>query len=175
MARSDHPVLRGERVVLRALEERDADALAAIMAEPSVAKWWGEWDAARVRAELLDQDEDVVLAVEVGGELAGLVQWYEEHDPQYRHAALDISLGEAYQGQALGPEALRLAIAHLFEVRGHHRCTIDPAAANDRAIRAYTALGFKPVGVLRRYEQGPDGEWHDGLLMDLLADEFTAL
>jgi aminoglycoside 6'-N-acetyltransferase len=25
--------------------------------------------------------------------------------------------------------------------------------------------------VLRAYERGPDGRWHDGLLMDLLADE----
>jgi aminoglycoside 6'-N-acetyltransferase len=27
------------------------------------------------------------------------------------------------------------------------------------------------VGVMRRYERGPDGTWHDGLLMDLLPEE----
>jgi aminoglycoside 6'-N-acetyltransferase len=27
------------------------------------------------------------------------------------------------------------------------------------------------VGIMRQYERGPDGTWHDGLLMDLLADE----
>lgn len=32
-------------------------------------------------------------------------------------------------------------------------------------------VGFRPVGVMRRYERGADGDWHDGLLMDLLADE----
>jgi aminoglycoside 6'-N-acetyltransferase len=32
-------------------------------------------------------------------------------------------------------------------------------------------LGFKPVGVMRRYERAADGTWHDSLLMDLLADE----
>lgn len=32
--------------------------------------------------------------------------------------------------------------------------------------------GFRPVGVLRRYEHDADGTgWHDGLLMDLLAEE----
>ncbi|GAA4530723.1 GNAT family N-acetyltransferase [Amycolatopsis samaneae] len=36
-----------------------------------------------------------------------------------------------------------------------------------------SALGFRPVGVLRQYERGADGTWHDGLLMDLLADELT--
>jgi aminoglycoside 6'-N-acetyltransferase len=167
----DHPVLRGQRVVLRALEERDVDALTAIMAEPSVAKWWGEWDAARVRAELLGEVEETVLAIEVGGEVAGLLQYYEELDPQYRFASLDLSLGSAHQGQGLGPEALRLAIAHLIEARGHHRFTIDPALENENAVRAYAAVGFKPVGVLRRYEWAPEGGWRDGLLMDLLADD----
>ena len=55
--------------------------------------------------------------------------------------------------------------------RGHHRITIDPAAANSRAIRCYTGVGFRPVGVMRQYERGGDGRFHDGLLMDLLRGE----
>src|SRR5205807_1641697 len=47
----------------------------------------------------------------------------------------------------------------------------DPAAHNSRAIKAYERVGFKPVGFMRQYERGPAGEWHDGLLMDMLADE----
>ena len=35
-------------------------------------------------------------------------------------------------------------------------------------------VGFRPVGVMRRYERGPDGEWHDGLLMELLAEDLIA-
>ena len=31
----------------------------------------------------------------------------------------------------------------------------------------------RPVGVMRKCERGPDGTWHDGLLMDLLADDFV--
>ncbi|HEX2508373.1 MAG TPA: GNAT family protein [Miltoncostaeaceae bacterium] len=54
---------------------------------------------------------------------------------------------------------------------GHHRFTIDPAVANERAIRSYAAVGFRPVGVMRAYERGRDGAWHDNLLMDLLAGE----
>ena len=66
---------------------------------------------------------------------------------------------------------MRLVIAHLIAERGHHRFTIDPALANERAIRAYEAVGFRRVGVMRRYERGLDGTWHDSLLMDLLVDE----
>ena len=164
------PVLRGDRVTLRPVRDDDAGALLALLTEASVARWWHEWDAARVRRDLLEQDEEHVLVIEVGDELAGLLLVYEEPD-EYRHAALDVTLGAAHQGRGLGPEALRLAIRHLIDERGHHRFTIDPAVANERAIRAYAKLGFKPVGVLRRYELGPDGAWHDGLLMDLLAGE----
>ena len=33
-------------------------------------------------------------------------------------------------------------------------------------------VGFKPVGVMRRYERDANGkDWHDGLLMELLAGE----
>lgn len=31
--------------------------------------------------------------------------------------------------------------------RGHHRLTIDFAAANTAAIRCYRKVGFKPVGL----------------------------
>ncbi len=48
---------------------------------------------------------------------------------------------------------------------------IDPHVENARAIRAYEKIGFKPVGVRRRYVRGDDGMWHDSLLMDLLPEE----
>jgi aminoglycoside 6'-N-acetyltransferase len=34
-------------------------------------------------------------------------------------------------------------------------------------------VGFRPVGIMRQYERGTDGTFHDGLLMDLLRDELT--
>ncbi|MBV9422920.1 MAG: GNAT family N-acetyltransferase, partial [Solirubrobacterales bacterium] len=53
--------------------------------------------------------------------------------------------------------------------------TIDPAAANAAAIRAYEKAGFTRVGVMRGYERDVDGNgWHDGLLMELLAGEELA-
>lgn len=41
------------------------------------------------------------------------------------------------------------------------------------SARAYEKVGFRPVGVMRRYERGADGTWHDGLLMDFLADDVS--
>jgi aminoglycoside 6'-N-acetyltransferase len=71
----------------------------------------------------------------------------------------------------VGTDAVWTLARHLIADHGHHRLVIDPAADNAAAIACYRKVGFRPVGVMRRYEQGPDGDWHDGLLMDLLADE----
>jgi aminoglycoside 6'-N-acetyltransferase len=163
-------------VLLRAVQADDADRLEEILHEPDVSRWWGGYDAdpKRIVEEILEDRDAVSYALEANGELVGLIQYQEENTPDYRHASIDIFLATASQGRGLGSEALHLLARYLFEERGHHRLTIDPAAGNERAIRAYERVGFRPVGVMREYERGPDGSWHDGLLMDVLARELRA-
>jgi aminoglycoside 6'-N-acetyltransferase len=167
--------LIGRCFVLRLVRAGDAGRLEAILREPSVAAWWGgyEPDPKRLVHEILEDPDTVALVIDVDGEPIGLVQYEEENTPDYRHASIDMFVATDWQGRGLGTEALRLLARYLFEERGHHRLTIDPAAANERAIRAYERVGFRPVGVMRQYERGPDGIWRDGLSMDLLADELS--
>jgi aminoglycoside 6'-N-acetyltransferase len=166
--------LSGEHVVLRPPVGADVPPLAGILAHPDVAVWWGRWDGDRVRREFVDPgDESVPFAIELDGRVIGLIQYWEETDPDYRHAGIDVFLDPAWHGRGLGADAVRTLARYLFDVRGHHRLTIDPAADNHRAIRSYQRVGFRAVGVMRQYERGPDGTWHDGLLMDLLAEELT--
>jgi aminoglycoside 6'-N-acetyltransferase len=164
------PVLHGERLTLRPLTEEHLDRLVEIMSHPSVRRWWGTIEGPDALREDL-RHGDNAFAIEVDGAVAGWLGVAEENEPDFRHAALDIALGSEHQDRGLGSEALRTTIRWLIGERGHHRFTIDPAVANERAIRAYAAIGFRAVGVLRRYERGPEGEWEDGLLMDLLAEE----
>ena len=163
--------LHGTATVLRPVRPEDAEALAAILAEPDVARWWGRYDAERVRSELIAGDHSVVFAVEVDGEVVGSVQYFEEPAPDYRHASIDVFIGPKWHGQGLGTDAVRTLARYLVHDRGHHRLAIDPAVANERAIRTYQRVGFKPVGIMRSYERDADGQWHDCLLMDLLARE----
>lgn len=153
------------RVTLRRLTDVDRAILEPALSEPGVREWWG------TQLELDDQD---AFAIVVDGEVAGWLGWYEETDADYRHGGLDIFLAPPFQGRGLGREALLLGARWLIEERGHHRLIIDPAAHNARAIAVYESIGFKPVGIMRRYERGGDGTWHDGLLMDLLAEELSA-
>jgi aminoglycoside 6'-N-acetyltransferase len=156
-------------LVLRPLAEGDEAELLRIRATPEVLCWWDApddgfpWD---------DDGGTTLLTIEVDGRVAGLIQFSEELDPKYRHAAIDLFLDPALHGRGIGTDAVRRVVCHLIDDRGHHRITIDPAADNAAAIRAYEKVGFRPVGVLRRYERDVGGEgWHDGLLMELLAGE----
>ncbi len=163
--------LRGDRVRLRPLAAADVPQLVAIQAQPSVARWWGEPQDADYEEKLSGAEGVTAFAIEADEEVVGLIQYHEEDDPMYRHAGIDLFLSEAAQGRGLGADAVQALARHLIEDRGHHRLVIDPAADNVAAIRTYEKAGFKQVGVMRRYERLPGGEWHDGLLMDLLADE----
>ena len=146
----ESPVLSGERVVLRPMSELDAERVAEIRALPEVARWWPERDAGYSRSKLAD-DDLTCWVVELDGAAIGFVQAYEERDPEYRHAGLDLFLDPAYHGRGLGQDTVRTLASYLLEDRGHHRLVIDPAAANTRAIRCYEAVGFRRVGVLRSY------------------------
>ncbi|MDP9100624.1 MAG: GNAT family N-acetyltransferase [Actinomycetota bacterium] len=168
------PPLVGRRVLLRPGGPEDVGALEQILHEPAVRRWWGHPDAAdTLRARLGGSDGVTVLVIVVGGAVAGAIQFDEEEDPDYRHAGIDLFLGTHFQGIGLGREAIEALACHLIDVRGHHRLTIDPGHDNARAIAAYQRVGFRPVGVLRRHERRQDGQWHDGLLLDLLADELV--
>ena len=167
------PTLHGGLVTLRPVRPDDRDALVEVLSDPSVVAVWDTRGPQGSADELIEGDEDwLVWAIEVNGRFAGSVQASEEvEDADYRHAGIDIFLSSQFQGRGIGPDAVRTVARYLIEVRGHHRLTIDPAADNARAIRTYEKVGFKPVGVMRQYERGQDGTFHDSLLMDMLAGE----
>ncbi|RJL21753.1 GNAT family N-acetyltransferase [Bailinhaonella thermotolerans] len=155
--------IQGDRVLLRPVTPEDTPELRRILAEPEVARWWHH-----------QEEFGDMLAIVHEGDVAGAIQYFEEEDDDYRHASIDVFLDPARRGKALGVDAVRALARWLITERGHHRLTIDPAAANTAAIRAYEKVGFRPVGVMRAYERDVDGRgWHDNLLMDLLAHELT--
>ncbi len=105
--------------------------------------------------------------------MVGAVQWAAEEDPDYRHASVDIFLDPKVHGRGIGADAVRTLAKHLVDHHAFHRLVIDPAADNAAAIASYRKVGFRPVGTMRRYSRDDDGAYHDGLLMDLLAEELV--
>jgi aminoglycoside 6'-N-acetyltransferase len=163
--------LRGERVVLRPMEPDDAPRLREILTTPEVARWWG---AEPEGFPAHDDPGATRFALLVDGEVAGLVQWDEEKEPDYRHAWIDLFLDPRLHGRGVGTDAVATLARHLLDEQGHHRITIDPAAENAAAIRSYEKAGFRQVGVMRSAWRNPEGVWRDALLMELVRSPRTS-
>jgi aminoglycoside 6'-N-acetyltransferase len=157
--------LHGELVTLRPLAEEDTAILREIALTPEVVRWWGEPED---DFPVGDDPDATRFAVLEEGRLVGLVQYGEEPEEEYRHAWIDVFVDPGRHGRGLGTDAVRTLAQHLLRDRGHHRVTIDPAAANAVAVRSYEKAGFTPVGVMRKAWRGPDGAWQDVLLMELV-------
>jgi len=169
---TDSPIGRVTRIgehelSLRPLDPADASALLRIHATPEVARWWGEPEEG---FPLSDEPDHTRLTILVDGAVAGLLQYWEEPWPRYRHATIDVFLDPALHGRGIGTQALGLLVEHLTSERGHHRVTIDPASENAAAIRSYEKAGFRQVGLLHRYEHRGDGDYRDAILMELVRE-----
>jgi aminoglycoside 6'-N-acetyltransferase len=153
-------------VTLRPLAEGDEAELLRIHNAPEVRRWWD----APEEGFPWDEPTSTRLTIEVEGAIAGLIQYWEENEPKYRHAGIDLFVDPRLHGRGIGSAAITQVVRLLFDERGHHRITIDPAVDNAAAIAAYEKVGFRRVGVMREAERDVDGDgWHDALLMELLA------
>ena len=137
------PPLQGDHVRLRLLAEEDLPRLLEILLQPGVAEWWPGYEMARLRADTFGSPDTTSLAIELDGRIVGLVIYAEETDPYYKSAGIDITLDNEHLGQGLGSDTLRTLARHLFEERGHHRLTIGPALATERAIGGVQEGGFQ--------------------------------
>jgi aminoglycoside 6'-N-acetyltransferase len=165
-------MLQGAVIRLRPATRADIGDLVRIRSTAQVfERWRGGEDLVAAIEEDFDESDVVAFVIELDGRVVGWIQWSAEEEPDYRHASIDLYVDPAVHNRGIGTDAVRTLARHLITEHGHHRIEIDPAADNAAAIRAYTKVGFRPVGVTRRSERGNDGTWHDGLLMDLLADE----
>ena len=165
-------VLVGSIATLRPATRDDIPDLVRIRRTPEVyARWRGGEDLLAAVEEDFAEVGVTRYVILVDDRVVGWIQWSAEEEPDFRHAGIDLYVDPAVSGRGIGTDAVRTVARHLIVDHGHHRLVIDPAADNSAAIRTYAKVGFKPVGIMRNYERGPDGTWHDSLLMDLLADE----
>jgi aminoglycoside 6'-N-acetyltransferase len=154
--------VRGREVVLRPLRFADAEALRAIHMTPEVSAWWGSMSDDFP----FDEPESPRFTIWTGDRIAGLIQYGEEDEPDYRHAWIDIFVDPELHGRGVGTDAVVALRDHLIRDRGHHRVTIDPSLDNVAAVRAYEKAGFRRVGVMQAAERAPDGHWRDALFME---------
>ncbi len=92
----------------------------------------------------------------------------------HRHASFGIFIGEkTYWNQGIGYEATMLTLDYGFNIMNLNNISLEVHDYNQRAVRCYEKAGFKYAGKRRSYIFMA-GQYHDVLIYDLLASEFTS-
>jgi ribosomal-protein-alanine N-acetyltransferase len=176
------PVLRGSRVLLRRVEERDMrDQLASGHDAEAVRMYGGDYhnlepftveDAERWYQFQLRRPYSWVM--EVAGHCVGGIR-LDNVNPRERRASLAIGIHHAgMRGQGIGTEAIRPVLRYAFEDLRLHRVSLRVLEYNHRGIAAYEKCGFVREGI-ERETLFLDGAWHSDVMMSVLEHEYRAI
>ncbi len=142
----DRGVVEGRLVRLRPAREDDLDLLAGWFGDPAFVEHWGatalpreEVAAKYVGRRRPDVESFIILAVDVP---IGYAQYWHAGETE---GGIDLILAPRWHGRGHGPDAAAALATHLLRDRHWTRVTVDPAATNTRAIRAWEKAGFHPV------------------------------
>jgi RimJ/RimL family protein N-acetyltransferase len=150
--------LRGKRVRLRAVEERDLPLLVQWMNDPEVRYWLHHSDRPDATVESVrgrfglsaDGFANMVWMIETEeGRPVGHVGLLGL-DFHHKRAELAISIGEKdCWSRGYGTDAIRTVLRHAFETLELRRVDLHTDADNARGIRCYEKCGFVREGVMR--------------------------
>jgi RimJ/RimL family protein N-acetyltransferase len=178
----ERPLLRGERVWLRPLEERDMPAHAAAINDTEVggmAGYAGPQSVSQATAWLnrvmegWGRDGFYFAVCELGDDRFIGTTWLKELNLLHGNAELAICMDRDHIGGGWGTDAQRALLAFAFRTVGLARVYLTAFAGNARAIRSYEKLGFRHEGLMRSSWRGARG-LEDGVLMALLREEWEA-
>lgn len=151
------------KVTLGAFDpKRDSEMLLRWLAQPHVAKWWG--DAARAMEHARQSPPESHALIVADGAPVGYLCWQEPPKEELAAAGLadlpgglvdiDILIGESdLLGQGVGSRALEILLARLRSEQAVGFAGLGTSASNTNALRCYAKAGFR---LLREFQ---DAEW----------------
>lgn len=173
-------MLKGDKVVLRAIEDEDLPAFARWANDLEVELLGGgdpptPQSVAHVRSEHERRDKEssdnVNFAIEADGKLIGMVGLFRT-DTTARTSELGIVIGEReYWGRGYGQDAIRTVVDYAFRHRNYQRVWLTVTDSNARALNAYKRCGFVEEGRLRSHIWN-DGAHRDLVCMGILREEW---
>ncbi|MFJ8442555.1 GNAT family N-acetyltransferase [Kitasatospora griseola] len=178
-------MFEGNLVRLRALRAEDAAHHLRWRNDPEVVRWAtaGDPGFGPVTAEAvalgfetmlrLNPRESAVFTIEerAGGRVIGMAD-YRDLDPYAGVATLGVTIGEReFWGRGHGRDAVRVLVDHLFGAYRLGRLELDTWSGNERAVRAFTGLGFREEG-RRRSAVLLEGKRYDTVLFGMLREEW---
>ena len=120
-----------------------------------------------------DPEHYGVFVIEADGEPAGTMS-FEVANRRSRIANLGgLAVHPSFRGRRIADEAARLFQRHLTQDLGYHRLQLEIYGFNERAIQHAERAGFVREGT-RRKAYDRHGEWVDGVLFGLVAEDLDA-
>jgi RimJ/RimL family protein N-acetyltransferase len=117
-----------------------------------------------------EPDAHGVFVIEVDGERAGTMS-FERVNRRSRIAHVGgLAVHPDLRGHGIADGAARLFQRHLIHDLGFHRLQLEVYGFNQRALRHAERSGFVREGV-RRKAYWRDGQWVDGVLFGLVAED----
>lgn len=179
------PVLRGERVHLRAPRYSDYQEWAALRHESRafLEPWEPRWARDELqrsgwRARMRRYNEDFAAGTAVAylifenqtGRLVGGITMGNIRYGVSQSAQIGYWMGERYAGRGHMQDAVKTLLVHAFETMRLHRIEAACIPGNARSIRVLEKAGFEREGLLRSYLR-IDGVWHDHYIYARIAGE----
>jgi RimJ/RimL family protein N-acetyltransferase len=167
-------------VAIRRATPADVDFLVELTTHEDVDPYLSA-RRATTREELLEEIERSKrepqdfgrFLVELDGEPAGVMGFAVENRRSRIAQLGGLAIHPRFRGRQLADEAARLLQRHLIVDLGYHRLQLEIYAFNERAIRHAERSGFVREGV-RRSAYWRHGEWVDGVLYGLLAEDLES-
>jgi RimJ/RimL family protein N-acetyltransferase len=164
-------------VLVRRAAAEDTDFLVALLTHEEVEPYLAavrakDRDAVVAEIERSEREPDDfgLFVIEVDGRPAGTMH-FEVGNRRSRIARLGgLAMHPDFRGRRIGDEAAREFQRHLLEDLGFHRLELEVYGFNERALRHAERVGFVREGVKRK-AYWRHGEWVDGVLFGLLADD----
>jgi RimJ/RimL family protein N-acetyltransferase len=182
-ARSAPLPIETDRLLLRAFEHADLDALAALHADAELVRWipWGprsREEAAEVlerklRCTALEEEGDglgIAVVVKSTGEMVG--DFTLQYDSaEHAVAELGYLLAPTAQGRGYATEAGRALLGLAFDELGFHRVIARLEARNTASAAVAERLGMRREAHFVENEW-VKGEWQSELVYAILAREW---
>jgi RimJ/RimL family protein N-acetyltransferase len=177
------PVLRGEKVGLRAREERDVAVLHAelyddvAIAMRADSRPWRPIPNGRGSPYSVVEPSDTsaqfsVVELDTDELLGEAALWGVDLHNRFGH--LGLSLRPAARGRGYSIDTVRVLCYYGFAVRGLHRLQLETLADNRAMIAAASRCGFTLEGTSRQ-AAWVDGAFVDEVIMSLLVEEWRAI
>jgi len=180
-------LLEGQRVRLRSFELSDLDEIMKYWNRMELRKLLGNvamgpaarseeeewikstWKRRQERRAFTFAIETITDNKLIGGTGLFNISWTS------RSAEVGISIyNPEYWGKGFGVESLNLILRFAFQDLNLNRVELEVFDFNKRAHKCYLKVGFKEIGK-RRKARFIEGQFHDGILMDILREEWLAM